>query len=73
MDGAGKTQRRLKKPEARSPRVEGPTLGHPPIQMMGSNAFEGIVNVAGTYIRSTGALTPSGVVVSNVMGAALQK
>lgn len=43
------------------------------IQKMGT-AFEGVVNVAGTYIKFTGALNPAGqVVVSNVMGAALQK
>lgn len=42
------------------------------IQKMG-NAFQGVVNVAGTYIKFTGAFTPGGVVVSNVMGAALQK
>jgi RHS repeat-associated protein len=43
------------------------------IQKMGSTAFQGVVNVAGTYIKFTGAWTPNGVVVSNVMGAALQK
>ena len=40
------------------------------IQKSGGNAFEGFVNVAGTFIRVTGALTFSGVVVGNVMGAA---
>ena len=40
------------------------------IQKLGGNAFEGFVNVAETFIRFTGAFTPSGVVVGNVMGAA---
>lgn len=43
------------------------------IQKLGTSAFQGVVNVAGTYIKFTGAFTPSGVVASNVMGAALQK
>jgi hypothetical protein len=48
-------------------------IGPGAIQRMGASAFQGAVNVAGTYIKFTGAFTPSGVVVSNVMGAALQK
>jgi RHS repeat-associated protein len=43
------------------------------IQKMGGSAFQGVVNVSGTFIRFTGAFTPNGVVVSNVMGQALQK
>lgn len=43
-------------------------------QMMNSESFEGIVNVTGTYIRFTGGWNSTGrMVVSNVMGAALQK
>jgi RHS repeat-associated protein len=42
-------------------------------QKMG-DAFEGVVNVAGTYIRFSGGWNPANqMVVSNVMGAALQK
>jgi hypothetical protein len=42
-------------------------------QKMG-NAFEGVANVAGTYIRFTGGWNAAGqMIVSNVMGAALQK
>jgi hypothetical protein len=48
-------------------------IGSGAIQRVGASAFQGVVNVAGTYIKFTGAFTPSGVVVSNVMGAALQK
>jgi len=43
------------------------------IQKMGGSAFQGVVQVAGTFIRFTGAFTANGVVVSNVMGQALQK
>jgi RHS repeat-associated protein len=43
------------------------------IQKMGGAAFQGIVQVSGTFIRFTGAFTANGVVVSNVMGQALQK
>ena len=43
------------------------------VQKIAGGGFQGIVNVAGTYIRFTGAFTPNGVVVSNVMGAALQR
>jgi hypothetical protein len=43
------------------------------IQKMGGSAFQGIVQVSGTFIRFTGAFTPNGVVVSNVMGQALQR
>ena len=43
------------------------------IQKMGGAAFQGVVQVAGTFIRFTGAFTANGVVVSNVMGQALQK
>jgi len=47
-------------------------IGSGAIQKLSDTAFEGYVNVAGTYIRFTGAFTPGGVVVSNVMGAALK-
>lgn len=43
------------------------------ISMMGKSAFEGVVNVAGTYVRFTGAFTQAGIIISNVMGNALQK
>ncbi|MCU1226401.1 MAG: hypothetical protein JWQ42_4494 [Edaphobacter sp.] len=43
------------------------------ITSMGGNAFQGVVQVAGTFIRFTGATTPAGTIISNVMGAALQK
>jgi len=43
------------------------------VTSLGGNAFQGVVNVAGTYIRFTGATTPAGTVISNVMGAALQR
>jgi len=43
------------------------------IQKPGGSAFQGVVQVAGTFIRFTGAFTANGVVVSNVMGQALQK
>jgi hypothetical protein len=43
------------------------------ISMMGKTAFEGVVQVAGTFVRFTGAFTPAGTVISNVMGNALQK
>jgi RHS repeat-associated protein len=42
-------------------------------QSLGGNAFQGVVNVAGTFVRFTGADTPSGTVISNVMGNALQR
>jgi len=38
------------------------------------NGFQGVVNVAGTYIRFTGGWNPAGqIIVSNIMGAALQR
>jgi hypothetical protein len=43
------------------------------ITSMGGNAFQGVVQVAGTFIRFTGATTPAGTVISNVMGNALQR
>jgi len=43
------------------------------VTSLGGNAFQGVVNVAGTYIRFTGATTSAGTVISNVMGAALQR
>ncbi len=43
------------------------------VSSLGGNAFQGVVNVAGTYIRFTGAMTPAGTIISNVMGAALQR
>ena len=43
------------------------------IQKLGKAAFEGVVNVGGVFYRFTGAFTPSGVVVSNVMSNALRK
>ena len=44
------------------------------ITSMGGSAFQGVVQVAGTFIRFTGATTPTGqTIISNVMGAALQK
>ena len=43
------------------------------ISMMGKTNFEGVVNVAGTFIKFTGAFTQEGTVISNVMGNALQK
>lgn len=43
------------------------------ITMDGTTSFEGVVNVAGTYIKFTGAFTQAGTVISNVMGKALIK
>ena len=43
------------------------------ITSLGGDAFQGVVQVAGTFIRFTGATTPAGTVISNVMGNALQR
>jgi hypothetical protein len=43
------------------------------IQKMGPTSFQGVANVAETFIRFTGAMTPNGMIVSDGMSAALQK